>query len=144
MPNKELFLKELHESYGAKFVDFANIKMPIFYKNGILQEHAHTRSHAGVFDISHMGQIIVKKTGSISPDALLETLCPADIQTLQPGCMRYTQLLNEHAGVIDDIMVMRDPEQTTALIIIVNGACKYSDYEFFATTYRYSMRYSVA
>jgi aminomethyltransferase len=92
----------LHEASGARLVPFAGYAMPVQYKTGILKEHLQVRSAAGLFDVSHMGQVRLSGAGVA---ALLETLMPGDIQALKPNRQRYSMLLNERGGVIDDLMV---------------------------------------
>ncbi len=95
-------LNGLHRALGAKIVPFAGHEMPLHYPAGILDEHRHTRAAAGLFDVSHMGQITL---GGPARAQALETLVPADIQGLAPGRMRYTMLTNEAGGIIDDVIV---------------------------------------
>jgi len=114
-------LFDLHQEQGAKLVPFAGYSMPVNYGPGILAEHLHTRKAAGLFDISHMGQI--RLTG---PEAVpaLETLCPAELAELGPGRMRYSFFTNEVGGILDDLMVTREAE---GLFLIVNAARKDAD-----------------
>jgi aminomethyltransferase len=125
-------LYELHLSLGAKMVPFAGYAMPVQYPPGILKEHLHTRAKAGLFDVSHMGQAtLLPGDGRYETVArALETLVPADILNLRPGQQRYTQLLNEDGGIIDDLMVWRSPYAKLggALALIVNAARKDADY----------------
>ncbi len=106
----------LHAELGAKLVEFAGYAMPLQYAPGIVQEHIHTREHAGLFDVSHMGQIAVRG----SPSAL-EKLVPSDITGLAEFQQRYTVLTNETGGIIDDLMVTRVPD---GLFVVVNAAFK--------------------
>ena len=98
-------LYELHLELGAKMVPFAGYEMPVQYPSGILAEHLHTRKAAGLFDVSHMGQ--VRLTGQATPAAALERLVPGDILGLAPGRQRYAQFTNEAGGILDDLMVTR-------------------------------------
>ncbi|MFU8779756.1 MAG: glycine cleavage system aminomethyltransferase GcvT, partial [Kiritimatiellia bacterium] len=111
-----------HLTYGAKMVPFAGYSMPVQYPNGLLWEHHHTRKHAGLFDISHMGQMRI--TG---PNAAtgLEALVPADIQGLLPGRQRYTYFTNADGGILDDIIVTHQGE--AGLLLVVNAARKTHD-----------------
>ena len=131
-------LEGLHISLGAKMVPFAGYSMPVQYPLGVLNEHLHTRDHAGLFDVSHMGQ--AELTG-VDVDAALETLVPGDIQGLKPGQIRYTLLLNEDGGIIDDLMVTRPFEtkegeagKKNTLYLVVNAACKDGDFAHIAAT----------
>lgn len=120
-PLKSTPLTALHRSLGAKLVPFAGYEMPVQFADGILKEHLHTRSAAGLFDVSHMGQVTLRGGGA---DAALEKLVPGDIQSLRPGRMRYTMLLNAAGGILDDLMVTRTGD---GLFVIVNAACKEAD-----------------
>jgi aminomethyltransferase len=114
-------LYELHRSLGAKLVPFAGYEMPVQYPQGILAEHLHTRSKAGLFDVSHMGQIRLRGAGAA---AALETLCPGDIQALAPMRQRYTLFTNERGGILDDLMVTNAGDH---LFVVVNAGCKVND-----------------
>ncbi len=111
-------LYELHLSLGAKMVGFAGYAMPVQYPSGIIAEHLHTRAHAALFDVSHMGQ--VRLDGADAARAL-ETLVPGDIAGLAPGRMRYTLLTNDQAGIIDDLMVTNRGDH---LHLVLNAARK--------------------
>ena len=115
-------LYERHVSYGAKMVPFAGYSMPVQYPKGLLWEHRHTRQHAGLFDVSHMGQI--RLSGPTAAQEL-ETLVPADIQGLKPGRQRYSFFTNAEGGILDDIMVTNQGD--TGLLLVVNAACKKQD-----------------
>ncbi len=104
-------LHSLHVELGARMAPFAGYDMPIHYPTGILAEHLHTRTAAGLFDVSHMGQARIEGPDHRTAAAFLETLCPADILNLGPGRQRYTQLLNAGGGVVDDLMVARPPRR---------------------------------
>src|SRR3954462_12920794 len=95
-------LNALHRVCGARMVPFAGYDMPVQYPTGILAEHLHTRAAAGLFDVSHMGQ--VKLSGADRAKAL-EALVPGDIIGLAPGRMRYSFLLDDKAGILDDLMI---------------------------------------
>ncbi|HQS32521.1 glycine cleavage system aminomethyltransferase GcvT [Polaromonas sp.] len=125
----ELLLKtplhDLHVELGARMVPFAGYSMPVQYPQGLLAEHLHTRASAGLFDVSHMGQLRL-----MGPDAAaaLETLMPVDVMDLPAGSQRYGLLLNDAGGIIDDLMFFnRDLANGGDLFIIVNGACKAGD-----------------
>jgi len=120
-PLKFTPLHALHKELGAKLVPFAGYEMPVQYPMGILGEHKHTRAAAGLFDVSHMGQVRV--TGADAA-RMLETLVPGDIQALEPGRMRYTMFTNDQAGILDDLMINRRADD---FLVIVNAACKEAD-----------------
>src|SRR5271169_6926893 len=109
-------------------VPFAGYDMPVQYPTGIVAEHLHTRSQAGLFDVSHMGQALLEGADYASLAAFLETLCPADFVNLAPGRQRYTQLLNDEGGIVDDLMVTRPPGADGALRLVVNALRKAVDY----------------
>ncbi len=115
-------LNALHIELGARMVPFAGYSMPVQYKSGLMTEHLHTREKAGLFDVSHMGQLKL-----IGPDAAaaLESLMPVDVIDLPVGKQRYGLLLNDEGGVIDDLMFFNQGGDT--LFLIVNGACKAGD-----------------
>lgn len=119
-----------HVALGARMVPFAGYDMPVQYPSGILTEHVWTRENAGLFDVSHMGQAFLLGPDHETTARALEALVPADIINLQPGKQRYTQLLNEEGGILDDLMVTRsaDSDEDGALLLIVNAACKLTDY----------------
>ncbi len=120
-PLKRTPLYSLHQSLGARMVPFAGYEMPVQYPAGILAEHLHTRAQAGLFDVSHMGQL--RLAGSDSAEAL-EALVPGDIRALGPMRMRYTLLLNDSGGILDDLMTTRLED---GLFVVVNAACKDAD-----------------
>jgi len=118
-------LHSLHVELGARMVPFGGYEMPVQYRGGIISEHAHTRNAAGLFDVSHMGQ--VELTSDKDPALALERLVPGEIVGLEHGCMRYTLLLNETGGILDDLMVTRiSPEH---LFLVVNAGRKEADFE---------------
>jgi aminomethyltransferase len=128
-------LYALNVELGAKMVPFAGYAMPVQFPAGILAEHLHTRSKAGLFDVSHMGQAVLRAGGGHEGVAkALERLVPGDLVALKPGQMRYTLLLNETGGIIDDLMVMRpvEPEGEGVLFLVVNAACKAGDFAHIA------------
>ena len=117
-------LHALHVELGAKLVPFAGYDMPVQYPMGILTEHQHTRAAAGLFDVSHMGQVRLTGKSGASAAKALEALVPADIQGLTPGQMRYTQFTNEKGGILDDLMVANTGDH---LMLVVNASCKEAD-----------------
>lgn len=128
-PLKRTPLFALHTELGAKMVPFAGYEMPVQYPMGVLKEHLWTRENAGLFDVSHMGQAyLIAGDGRHETAArALEALVPADITALKPGHQRYTQLLNDDGGIIDDLMVTRSADDGR-LYLVVNAACKDGDY----------------
>ncbi|CAM3046269.1 glycine cleavage system aminomethyltransferase GcvT [Pseudomonas floridensis] len=115
-------LHALHRELGAKMVPFAGYDMPVQYPAGVMKEHLHTRAHAGLFDVSHMGQI--RLTGTDAAQAL-ETLVPVDIIDLPVGMQRYAMFTNETGGILDDLMVANLGNDQ--LMLVVNAACKGQD-----------------
>jgi len=120
LPLQQLPLDDWHRARGARMVGFAGYEMPIQYE-GIMAEHLWTRSHAGLFDVSHMGQLSFTGEGV---DAALEAMIPAAIRTLEAGRQRYSLLLDGQGGILDDLMVARRPDD---IYMVVNGATKYDD-----------------
>jgi aminomethyltransferase len=129
-PLKRTPLYDLHVSLGAKMVPFAGYAMPVQYPLGILKEHLHTRASAGLFDVSHMGQAFLIGPDHATTAAALEALVPADILNLKPGQQRYSQLLTDGGGIIDDLMVTRPAAAADdgRLYLVVNAARKEVDY----------------
>jgi len=115
-------LDALHRALGAKMVPFTGYSMPVQYPAGILKEHLHTREKASLFDVSHMGQAFLKGPGAIQA---FETLVPGDYEILAEGKTRYTVLLNDKGGILDDLMATRIPG---GLYLVVNAACKTQDF----------------
>src|SRR5262245_10294671 len=119
-------LHALHLARGGKMVPFAGYDMPVQYAPGVLREHLHTRAAAGLFDVTHMGQIALRaKSGRVEDAALaLERLVPQDIAAVAPGRQRYAQFTNEDGGILDDLMVANFGDH---LFLVVNAACKAED-----------------
>jgi aminomethyltransferase len=119
-------LHSLHVELGARMTAFAGYEMPLQYQSGILREHLHTREAAGLFDLSHMGQIaLYPRSGHVVDAALaLERLVPSDIVSLEPGRQRYSLFTSENGGILDDIMVANLGDY---LLLVVNAACKEAD-----------------
>ena len=115
-------LNALHIELGARMVPFAGYSMPVQYPAGLMAEHHHTRNAAGLFDVSHMGQLRL-----VGPDAAaaFETLMPVDVIDLAVGKQRYGLLLNDEGGIIDDLMFFN--KGNNEIFVIVNGACKAGD-----------------
>src|ERR1700743_2197233 len=125
-PLKRTPLHALHVASSAKMVPFAGYDMPVQYAAGVLKEHLHTRAAAGLFDVSHMGQIALRpKSGKVEDAALaLERLVPQDIVAIAPGRQRYAQFTNESGGILDDLMVANFGSH---LLLVVHAACKGAD-----------------
>ncbi len=121
-------LHEMHRELGARMAPFAGYDMPIQYASGILAEHGHTRSRAGLFDVAHMGQAFLDGPDHSTTALALEALCPADIMDLLPGRQRYTQLLNAEGGIVDDLMVSRPLGAEGRLALVVNASRKEIDF----------------
>lgn len=115
-------LHALHLELGARMVPFAGYDMPVQYPLGVMKEHLHSREQAGLFDVSHMGQI--RLSGAAAAKAL-ETLVPVDIIDLPVGMQRYAMFTNEHGGILDDLMVANLGNDE--LFLVVNAACKDQD-----------------
>lgn len=112
----------LHVELGAKMVPFAGYEMPVQYPTGVLTEHLHTRTHCGLFDVSHMGQAVIEGGARVPA---LESLVPGDIAALGDGRIRYTLFTNEQGGILDDLMVTNAGDH---LFLVVNAACKAQDF----------------
>ncbi len=123
-------LHKLHLELGARMVPFAGYSMPVQYPAGVKAEHEHTRAAASLFDVSHMGQATLAAPGHDLAARALEALTPGNIMGLAPGRVRYTVLLNDQGGIIDDLMVTRpvSPADDGKLLLIVNAARKSADY----------------
>lgn len=119
-------LYDLHVELGARMVPFAGWEMPVQYPMGVMAEHLHTRAHAGLFDVSHMGQLRVDPVdGRIeTAAAALETLIPADVTGLAPGRQRYGLLTNAEGGILDDLMVANRGDH---FLLVVNAGCAEAD-----------------
>ena len=117
-------LYEYHKSLGAKFVPFAGYHMPAQYTSGIIEEHKITRTKAGLFDVSHMGQLFIED----HPDLIieLEKIIPIDLKNIKLNQSKYSFLTNENGGIYDDLIVTKIEE---GFIIILNAACKENDYK---------------
>jgi glycine cleavage system T protein (aminomethyltransferase) len=125
-PLKRVPLHEQHVALGARMVPFAGYEMPVQYRSGVLREHLHTRAAASLFDVSHMGQILVRSRSGTSIDAALglERLTPADIVSLEPGRQRYALLTVPSGGIFDDLMVAN---LGTHYFLVVNASRKQED-----------------
>ena len=124
---KRTILYAEHAALGAKLVPFAGYEMPVQYPTGILTEHNWTRTHAGLFDVSHMGQAFLVGPDHATTAAALEKLVPADIASLKPHQIRYSQFLNPEAGILDDLMITRLADEGR-LYIVCNASRKDKDF----------------
>ena len=129
----KLPLDALHRSLGARMAPFAGYDMPLQYEAGIVAETLHTRRGASLFDVSHMGQAILGGAGAARA---LENLTPADLMSLAPQRTRYTQLLNENGGILDDLMITRLPGVEERLLLVVKAARKQQDFALIAASLR--------
>ena len=118
---KETILHGLHEAHGARMVPFAGYDMPVQFKPGVMKEHQHTRTAAGLFDVSHMGQVIVRGDGAAEA---LESLVPVDVVGLKTGRQRYALFTNDDGGIEDDLMIANKGDH---LFLVVNAARKDAD-----------------
>ena len=135
---KATVLHAAHLALGARMVGFGGYDMPVQYPEGILREHAWTREHAGLFDVSHMGPAVLalaRRGGDPEADhaavsSLIEPLISGDIRGLAPGQLRYTLLLNEDGGILDDLIAGRpaEPERQGELFMVVNAGTKEADF----------------
>ncbi|RGP38852.1 glycine cleavage system aminomethyltransferase GcvT [Pseudotabrizicola alkalilacus] len=122
---KRLALHDLHVALGGKMVPFAGYEMPVQYPAGVMSEHLHTRTAAGLFDVSHMGQVILRPTGDMAAlVAAFEALMPVDVAGLAEGRQRYGLFTNETGGISDDLMFANRGDH---LFVVVNAACKEAD-----------------
>lgn len=125
-PLKRTPLHALHQELGARLVPFAGYELPVQYPAGLMAEHHHTREQASLFDVSHMGQLMLSGEGT---SLALESLMPVDVLDLPVGKQRYGLLLTDEGGIIDDLMFLRlaAPGAGDKLFMVVNGACKATD-----------------
>ncbi|HCY99026.1 MAG: glycine cleavage system protein T [Rhodobacterales bacterium RIFCSPHIGHO2_02_FULL_62_130] len=120
-----LGLHDLHVSLGGKMVPFAGYEMPVQYATGVMKEHLHTRAAAGLFDVSHMGQVILRPKVSYQETALaFESLMPVDVLGVAQGRQRYGIFTNETGGILDDLMFANRGDH---IFVVVNAACKGAD-----------------
>jgi glycine cleavage system T protein (aminomethyltransferase) len=117
-------LHDMHERLGAKMVPFAGYAMPVQYPLGVMKEHTHTREKAGLFDVSHMGQVIVRGPDYATAAAALETLVPVDILGLGEGRQRYGFFTGDTGGILDDLMLANRGDH---VFVVINAACKAAD-----------------
>ena len=139
---KTSVLTDAHRAAGGRMVAFAGYEMPVQYPAGILKEHLWTREHAGAFDVSHMGPAFLDliarshdgEANHAAVAALIEPIVSGDIAGLKPGQLRYTLLLDENGGILDDLMIGRpiNPFSQGRLYIVVNAGCKEADFALIA------------
>jgi aminomethyltransferase len=121
---KKTPLYELHKELGAKMVPFAGYEMPVQYAAGVMKEHLHTRSRAGLFDVSHMGQVLLLGSSWEAVATAFEALVPMDVLGLADGRQRYGFFTNDSGGIEDDLMFAR---RGSDLFVVINAACKDAD-----------------
>jgi aminomethyltransferase len=122
---ERLALNDLHLALGGRMVPFAGYEMPVQYHAGVLKEHLHTRAEAGLFDVSHMGQVILRPRGTLAETALaLESLMPVDVLGLAVGRQRYGLFTDAGGGILDDLMFANRGDH---YLVVVNAACKVAD-----------------
>ena len=121
---KKTPLYDLHLELGAKMVPFAGYDMPVQYPAGVMAEHKHTRAKAGLFDVSHMGQVIVRGTDYQQAALALESLIPVDVLSLGLNRQRYGFFTNDQGGIQDDLMLANRGDH---VFVVVNAACKDQD-----------------
>ncbi len=124
METKKTSLYNLHQKHEAKFVEFAGYKMPIQYKDGVIQEHKFTRTKSGVFDVSHMGQLFIFGKENLTKS--LEKIFPLDLKKLNLNQSKYSFLMNDEAGIYDDLIITKIKD---GYLIILNAACKDQDFK---------------
>ena len=124
MSTQKTALYDYHKSLGAKFVPFAGYEMPVQYSSGIVEEHKITRSNAGLFDVSHMGQLLIEGNESLATE--LEKIIPTDLKEIKLNQSKYSFLMNEQGGIYDDLIITKVEK---GFIIILNAACKNNDFK---------------
>jgi len=120
-------LNGLHREFGAKLTEFAGYEMPVQYRLGILGEHQHTRKKAGLFDVSHMGQVILSGQSYEETALALEKVLPMDVLGLEIGRQRYGFLTTDEGGILDDLMFSNRADH---IFVVLNAACKDSDIKY--------------
>ena len=128
MKNLKTALYNLHQKHGAKFVPFAGYQMPIQYSTGIIEEHKNTREKAGIFDVSHMGQLFIKGDEALAKD--LEKIFPTELSNAKLNQSKYSFLMNEEAGIHDDLIITK---VEGGFNIVLNAACKHTDLKLLST-----------
>ena len=128
METQKTALYDYHKSLGAKFVPFAGYEMPVQYPSGIIEEHKLTRSNAGLFDVSHMGQLLIEGNEDLAIE--LEKIIPTDLKKIKLNQSKYSFLTNEDGGIYDDLIVTKVKK---GFSIILNAACKNNDFKIIKT-----------
>ncbi|MCD7059255.1 glycine cleavage system aminomethyltransferase GcvT [Pelagibacterium xiamenense] len=139
-------LYDRHVAAGGRMVEFGGYMLPVQYPGGIVAEHNHTRSSASLFDVSHMGQIVLTAHDHAAAVKALETITPADIASLAPGEMRYTVLLNAKGGIEDDLIIARPVEgqaEDGVMYLVVNAARKHHDLRYMQETFEGEARFEM-
>ena len=124
MNTQKTALYDYHKSLGAKFVPFAGYEMPVQYSSGIVEEHKTTRSNAGLFDVSHMGQLLIEGNEDLVTE--LEKIIPTDLKKIKLNQSKYSFLMNEQGGIYDDLIITKVEK---GFGIILNAACKDNDFK---------------
>ena len=124
MEIKKTSLNNLHQTYQAKFVEFAGYQMPIQYREGIIEEHKFTRKQSGIFDVSHMGQLFIYGKEDLVED--LEKIFPLNLKNLKLNHSKYSFLMNDAAGIYDDLIITKIED---GFLIILNAVCKENDFK---------------
>ena len=129
MEKQKTALYDYHKSLGAKFVPFAGYEMPVQYSSGIVDEHKLTRSSAGMFDVSHMGQLSIEGSEDLANE--LEKIIPIDLKKIKLNQSKYSFLTNEEGGIYDDLIVTKVEK---GFNIILNAACKNNDFKIISSS----------
>ena len=124
METQKTALYDYHKSVGAKFVPFAGYEMPVQYSSGIVEEHKITRSNAGLFDVSHMGQLLIEGKEDLVIE--LEKIIPTDLKNIKLNQSKYSFLINKNGGIYDDLIITKIEK---GFSIILNAACKNNDFK---------------
>ena len=128
MDTQKTALYDYHKNLGAKLVPFAGYEMPVQYSSGIIEEHKLTRSNAGLFDVSHMGQLSIEGSEDLTIE--LEKIIPTDLKNIKLNQSKYSFLTNEDGGIYDDLIVTKVKK---GFSIILNAACKNNDFKIIKT-----------
>jgi aminomethyltransferase len=129
METEKTALYDYHKSLGAKFVPFAGYEMPVQYSSGIVDEHKITRNGVGMFDVSHMGQLLIEGNESLATE--LEKIIPTDLKQIKLNQSKYSFLTNEEGGIYDDLIVTKVEK---GFNIILNAACKNNDFKIISSS----------
>jgi len=124
MQTQKTVLYNFHKNLGAKFVPFAGYEMPVQYSSGVVEEHKITRNNAGLFDVSHMGQLLIEGSEELALE--LEKIIPTDLKKIQLNQSKYSFLMNEQGGIYDDLIITKVEK---GFNIILNAACKNNDFK---------------